>query len=159
MQDLRVLLLLGIANFAPILATRLLGGRLATPLDGGASMPDGRPVFGAGKTLRGVLLSILCTASAAPLVSLNPLLGAGLAAGAMAGDLFASFCKRRLGLPPHARAFGLDQIPEVLLPLLLMQPWLGLRWREVAIVVVVFVLLDIVLSRVLYHLSIRERPY
>jgi len=159
MQDLRVLLLLGIANFAPILATRLLGARFATPLDCGHVMPDGRPVFGAGKTLRGVLASILCTAVVAPFLAIDAVLAAALAAGAMAGDLLASFCKRRLGLPPHARAFGLDQIPEALLPLLLLQPWLRLAWREVAIVVVVFVLLDILVSRVLYHLSIRERPY
>lgn len=159
MQDLRVLLLLGIANFAPIVATRLLGTRFATPLDGGHMMRDGRPVFGASKTLRGVLTSILCTTIASPFLAIDAVLGAGLAAGAMAGDLLASFCKRRLGLPPHARAFGLDQIPEVLLPLLLLQPWLGLAWRETTIVVVVFVLLDILLSRVLYHLSIRERPY
>lgn len=159
MQDLHVLLLLGVANFAPIVATRLLGTRFATPLDGGYTMRDGRPVFGPGKTLRGVLISILCTAIVAPLLAMDAILGAGLAVGAMAGDLLASFCKRRLGLPPHARAFGLDQIPEALLPLLLLQPWLGLAWREVAMVVVVFVLLDILLSRVLYHLSIRERPY
>ena len=159
MPELRVLLLLGIANFAPILATRLLGTRFATPLDGGYVMPDGRPIFGAGKTLRGVLIAILCTTIAAPFLAVDALLGAALAAGAMAGDLLASFCKRRLGLPPHARAFGLDQVPEVLLPVLLLKPWLALAWREVAIVVVVFVLLDILLSRVLYHLSIRERPY
>lgn len=159
MLELRVLLLVGIANFAPILATRLLGTRFAKPLDGGHTMPDGRPVFGSGKTLRGILVSILCTAAAAPLLAMDAALGAALAAGAMAGDLLASFCKRRLGLAPHARAFGLDQIPEVLLPLLLLQPWLRLRWREVAIAVLVFVLLDILLSRVLYHLSIRERPY
>lgn len=159
MQSLRVLVLLGVANLAPILATRLLGTRYATPLDGGRLLSDGRPVFGAGKTLRGVLISILCTTIVAPLLTMDALLGAGLAVGAMAGDLLASFCKRRLGLQAHARAFGLDQVPEVLLPLLVLQPWLSLRWREIAVVVVVFVLLDILLSRVLYHLSIRERPY
>lgn len=159
MQELRVLLLLGIANFAPILATRLLGARFATPLDRGHLLPDGQPVFGTGKTLRGIVVSILCTTVIASFLAMDAVLGAALAAGAMAGDLLASFCKRRLRLPAHARAFGLDQIPEVLLPLLLLHPWLGLGWREVAIVVLLFVLLDIVVSRVLYHLSIRERPY
>lgn len=159
MQSLRVLLLLGIANFVPILVARLLGGQFAAPVDGGRRLADGRPVFGSGKTLRGVLASILCTAAVAWLLAMDAVLGAALAAGAMAGDLLASFCKRRLGLPPHARAPGLDQIPEVLLPLLLLQPWLKLRWREVAIVVLVFVLLDVLLSRVLYWVGIRERPY
>ena len=159
MRVLSVLLLLGVANLAPILAARLLGTRFDAPLDGGLTLPDGRPLFGPGKTLRGVLAAILCTAGAAPLLATDALLGAALGAGAMAGDLLASFCKRRLGLSAHARAFGLDQIPEVLLPLLLLQPWLKLHWREIAIVVLVFVLLDIVLSRVLYRLHIRDRPY
>lgn len=159
MQELRILVLLGIANFAPIVAARLLGARFATPVDGGLILPDGRPLFGAGKTLRGVLASILCTAAAAPLLGVGPGLGAALAAGAMAGDLLASFCKRRLRLPAHARAPGLDQVPEVLLPLLLLQPWLSLGALNIAVVAVVFVLLDILLSRVLFCLGIRERPY
>jgi CDP-diglyceride synthetase len=159
MQALRILLLLGVANLAPILVAWLLGARFDTPLDGGLTLADGRPLFGPGKTLRGVLVSILCTAGTAPLLATDAALGAALGAGAMAGDLLASFCKRRLGLTAHARAFGLDQIPEVLLPLLLLRPWLPLHWREVAMVVLVFVLLDIVLSRVLYRLHVRERPY
>ena len=159
MQALRILLLLGVANLAPILTARLLGARFGIPLDGGLILPDGRPLFGPGKTLRGVLAAILCTAIAAPLLATNALLGAALAAGAMAGDLLASFCKRRLGLTAHARAFGLDQVPEVLLPLLLLRPWLPLHWRDVGIVVLVFVLLDIVVSRVLYRLHIRQQPY
>lgn len=159
MQALRILVLVGIANFAPILATRVLGTRLGMPLDGGLTLWDGRRLFGSGKTLRGVLASVLCTAAIAPLLAVDAALGAALGFAAMLGDVFASFCKRRLGLRAHARAPGLDQVPEVLLPLLLLRPWLSLSWREVAIVVLVFVLLDVVLSRVLYHLSIRERPY
>jgi hypothetical protein len=36
----------------------------------------------------------------------------------MAGDLFSSFLKRRLNLPPSSPALGLDQVPESLFPLL-----------------------------------------
>ena len=50
----------------------------------------------------------------------------GLAVGAMAGDLVSSFMKRRLRLKSEAQAVGLDQIPEVLLPLLLRKSRLGL---------------------------------
>jgi CDP-2,3-bis-(O-geranylgeranyl)-sn-glycerol synthase len=159
MQALRILLLLGLANLVPILTARVLGRWFAVPLDGGLILPDGRPLFGPGKTLRGVLASILCTAGAASLLAMDAALGAALGAGAMGGDLLASFCKRRLGLTAHARAVGLDQIPEVLLPLLLLRPWLSLQWREVGIVVVVFVLLDVLVSRVLFALRIRKRPY
>ena len=44
-----------------------------------------------------------------------------IAAGAMAGDLLSSFVKRRFGVAPHGSVLGLDQIPEALLPLLLVK--------------------------------------
>ena len=53
-----------------------------------------------------------CAKLVSPLVKI-------LAAASMAGDLLASFLKRRFGLKVHAQAIGLDQIPEALLPLLL----------------------------------------
>jgi CDP-2,3-bis-(O-geranylgeranyl)-sn-glycerol synthase len=159
MQALRVLALLGIANLAPILATRLCRARWAMPLDRGRLLRDGRPLFGEGKTLRGLAASLLCTAAAAPLLGLGVPLGAAIAAAAMAGDLLASFAKRRLGLAPHARSFGLDQLPEVLLPILVLHPWLGLDWPASCAVVVAFVMLDIVGSLVLFRLRIRQKPY
>jgi CDP-diglyceride synthetase len=159
MHALRVLALLGIANFAPILATRLCGRRWGMPLDGGLVMRDGRPLFGEGKTWRGLAASLLCTAAAAALLGLGLLLGAALAGVAMAGDLLASFTKRRLGLAPHARSFGLDQVPEVLLPILLLHPWLGVGWVATLWMVAAFVLLDVAGSRVLFWLRIRQRPY
>ncbi len=49
----------------------------------------------------------------------------------MLGDLSSSFVKRRLRLKLHAQVFGLDQIPEALLPLLLVQDHLGLSWLDI----------------------------
>src|SRR5919199_706878 len=109
---LRVLLLIGVANGTPIFATKLLGDRLAAPLDFGLVLPDGKPLFGASKTIRGIVVAIACTTLAALLLGFEAGIGAGLAAASLAGDLLASFMKRRLGLPPHAQAFLLDQIPE-----------------------------------------------
>src|SRR5690349_7281051 len=107
-----LLILLGVANSTPIFAKNLLGDRFAAPLDGGCVLPDGRPLFGRSKTIRGVILSIAGTALAAALLGLGWSAGAILAAGAMLGDLASSFTKRRLGLAPHAQAFLLDQVPE-----------------------------------------------
>jgi hypothetical protein len=51
---------------------------------------------------------------------LTPLLGFEWASGvwiasvAMAGDLFSSFLKRRLNLPPSSRATSVDQIPDLM---------------------------------------------
>jgi CDP-2,3-bis-(O-geranylgeranyl)-sn-glycerol synthase len=154
-----VLLLLGVANGTPIFVKRLLGDRFAAPLDGGLVLGDGRRLFGSSKTVRGVAASVLCTALVAFLVGIEWEIGAGVAAAALAGDLASSFTKRRLGLPPHAQATGLDQIPEALLPLLLFRRPLGLAWTDVVLLLAAFVIAEIVLSRILYRLSIREHPY
>ncbi len=77
----------------------------------------------------------------------------------MAGDLFSSFVKRRLGLEPHAQAFGLDQVPEALVPLLLVRDRLGLGWLEIAALLTAFVALQVLLSRLLFMLGARDRPY
>jgi CDP-2,3-bis-(O-geranylgeranyl)-sn-glycerol synthase len=156
---MQILLLLGIANGTPIIAKKLLKDRLAAPLDAGLRFPDGYPVFGKSKTVRGVLIAVGCTAIAAPLVGLSLATGAALGAASMAGDLLSSFVKRRLGLPPHAQAFGLDQIPEALLPLLLLRAQFGLSAQDIGLLVVAFVVIEIVLSRVLFHLRIRDEPY
>ncbi len=155
----KILLLLGIANGTPIIARKLLGERFGAPLDGGLKGFDGRPLLGASKTIRGLVLAILCTASAAPVLGMEVVLGAGLASASMLGDLASSFIKRRLGLRAHSQAFGLDQVPESLLPLLLLRQPLGLGYGDIALLVALFVLLELLLSRALYKLHIRDRPY
>ncbi len=155
----KILLLLGIANGTPIFARKLFGDRFGAPLDGGFKVFDGRPLLGTSKTIRGLVLSIACTALAAPLLGIEPVLGAGLAAASMLGDLASSFIKRRLGLRAHSQAFGLDQIPESLLPLLFLRQPLGLGYGDVALLVALFVVLELLLSRLLYKLHIRDRPY
>jgi len=155
----RVLLLLGIANGTPIFARKLFGKRFEMPLDGGLKFFDGRPLLGASKTLRGLLLALTCTTLAAPLLGFDWIIGAGLAGASMLGDLLSSFIKRRLARPLHSRAPALDQIPESLLPLLLLRPQLGLNGGEIMFTVLLFIALELVLSRLLYRLRIREQPY
>jgi CDP-archaeol synthase len=151
--------LLGVANGAPVFATWLFGKRFGAPLDGGLKFPDGRPLFGPSKTVRGLVLSIACTTLAAALLGFEWIAGAGLAAASMLGDLLSSFIKRRLGLRAHSQAIGLDQIPESLLPLLVLQQHLGLGYGDIAIIVAAFIVLELVLSRMLFRLHIRDRPY
>ncbi|HXK57554.1 MAG TPA: CDP-archaeol synthase, partial [Gammaproteobacteria bacterium] len=78
---------------------------------------------------------------------------------AMLGDLLSSFFKRRLGLNPSAMAFGLDQIPESLLPLLVCRPLLDLSWLQVCLLTLGFLILELLLSQLLYRLGIRRHPY
>jgi len=157
--SIQLLALLGIANGTPILATKLLQDRFGVPLDCGLILPDREPLFGASKTVRGVTLSVLCTAAAAVLLHLDWSTGAIIAAISMLGDLFSSFIKRRLHLPPHAQAFGLDQIPEALLPLLVVKAQFNLTSLHIAGLVLAFIVLEVVLSRILFRLKIRDRPY
>ena len=154
-----ILVLLGVANGVPIFAARLFGKRFNTPLDGGLKMPDERPLFGPSKTLRGLMLSVACTTLAATLLDFEWITGAGLAAASMLGDLLSSFVKRRIGLRAHSQAFGLDQVPESLLPLLLLQEHLGLGNGDIVLIVTLFIALELALSRLLYTLHIRDRPY
>ena len=156
---LTLLVLLGIANGIPILATKLLKNRFAVPLDGWLKLSDGRPLFGASKTIRGIVISVVCTTVAAVMLGFGWVVGATLAAASMVGDLASSFVKRRLGLKVHAQAFGLDQIPEALLPLLFLRSRLHLSGVDIAVLVAAFILFEVVLSYFLFKLRIREQPY
>jgi CDP-2,3-bis-(O-geranylgeranyl)-sn-glycerol synthase len=81
----------------------------------------------------------------------------GLAA--MLGDLLSSFLKRRLGLASSARALGLDQLPESLLPTAVVAGPLDLSAPQVCGIAAAFFALELLLSRLLYRLRLRKRPY
>ncbi|WP_262271090.1 CDP-archaeol synthase [Microvirga yunnanensis] len=159
MLSLHLLALLGVANGIPILAKKLLQDRFSIPLDGGFTLPDGEALFGASKTIRGIILSIVCTTGAAVLLNLDWSIGATMAGMSMLGDLFSSFIKRRIHLRPHDQALGLDQIPEALLPLLAVRASFSLTSGDIAVLVTAFIVLELVLSRLLFRLKIRDRPY
>lgn len=153
------LFLIAVANGTPVLAKRLLGDFFARPVDGGARHADGRPLFGASKTWRGVISAILATTLCAPVIGQPAAIGAMVGAGAMAGDLLSSFAKRRMARPVSSRAPGLDQIPESLLPLLAVRLLTPLNSFEIVVIVAAFFLGGQILSRLLFELHIREQPF
>jgi CDP-2,3-bis-(O-geranylgeranyl)-sn-glycerol synthase len=116
-------------------------------------------LFGSSKTIRGILVSILVTTAGAPLVGLQPEIGALVAGAAMAGDLFSSFVKRRLNMQPSSRALGLDQVPESLLPLLVCRQVLALTTADIVLGVGIFFVGELILSRILYKAHLRDKPY
>ena len=73
-----------------------LGQLFLRPLDANTMFVDGRPLFGASKTVRGILISVVTTSACAPLLGLKLEIGLVVATTAMAGDLLSSFMKRRL---------------------------------------------------------------
>ena len=168
MLELKLLLLIIVANGGPIVAKKLWGDRWQSPLDGGKLFIDQKPLFGVTKTWRGIVAACTLTSLAAWLMGLSAMTGFVFALFAMLGDLISSFIKRRLGMPSSSMALGLDQIPESLLPLLatkyyapvLSMPFQEeLTWALVAQIVVAFFVTGLLLSRLLFHLNIRNHPY
>ncbi len=156
---LQLLVLLTLANGTPVVINRFLGRRLSYPIDRGVRFVDGKPLLGSSKTIRGVLFSVLVTAAGASLAGLEWNVGAVLGSVAMAGDLFSSFLKRRMGLPAGSRATGLDQVPESLFPLLACRHMLSLTALDIAVTVALFFVGEVVLSILFYKFHVRERPY
>ena len=156
---LELFVMLVLANGTPVVAAGLLKNRWSAPVDGGRLWSDGRPVFGESKTWRGLVSGALACALFAVFTGLG--FGFGLLFGLLGlfGDLLSSFVKRRLGMASSARAIGLDQIPEALLPMLLAMWWLPISLWVMLGVVVLFTLSNIFGSPLLYRLGIRRQPH
>jgi len=156
---LQLLVLLMLANGTPVVAKKIFGERFAYPLDGGIEFVDGRPLFGRSKTIRGVVLAVLVTMAGAPLIGLEWVVGFLVGSLAMVGDLISSFLKRRMALPPSSRASGLDQVPEALFPLLVCRNLLSLTILDIGATAALFFIGEVLFSRVLYAVRLRDRPY
>ena len=159
MPEIKLLLLLLVANGAPVIAYDLLKQRWAYPVDGHLRLPDGRRLLGSSCTLRGWLASAAATSAAAALLGLPAATGLLIALLAMAGDSLSSFIKRRLRLPSGSMALGLDQIPEALFPLLGVHRQFALQALDITLLVAGFIVLELLLSRILYALRLRKHPY
>ncbi len=159
MQLLMALALLVTVNGAPVLAAAVLGRRLDRPLDGGRVLADGNPLFGPSKTFRGITSALVAGALVAVLLGLPVEAGLLAAAAAMAGDLLSSFTKRRLGQEPSARFVILDQLPESLLPALVLIPWLGYGIGGAALSSLLFAALCLPLSWCMFQIGLRQQPH
>jgi CDP-2,3-bis-(O-geranylgeranyl)-sn-glycerol synthase len=157
--DTKLLLLLTAANGTPVVAQNLFGATLAHPVDGGAKLSDGQPLFGVSKTLRGIVLSLLATTIVGLAVGIGWQVAALVSTSAMAGDLMSSFIKRRMRLPPSSQATGLDQVPESLIPALVAAIFLDISMIDILLVVACFFGGALGISRVLYHFKLRNRPF
>lgn len=161
MQSLaEALILVVVANSAPILARQTpLLGKFTYPVDGNAYFFDGRRLLGSSKTWRGVIATLLLTSICSVVLQHSWLTGLVVGLLAMLGDSLSSFIKRRLGMPPSKMAFGIDQIPESLLPIVYLHYLWQFGWASVWGLVLVFIVLELTLSQLLFRLHIRKRPY
>ena len=154
-----LLLLIIVANGAPIISRELMGGLMSQPVDFGYRLTDNNPLFGKSKTWRGLVAGVLATSVAALLFGYPALTGALVAVYALLGDLFSSFIKRRLGMTPHSMALFLDQVPESLLPAVMMMEEFDLDSRSIIILVCAFIVAELALSAIFYRLGVRKKPY
>jgi CDP-2,3-bis-(O-geranylgeranyl)-sn-glycerol synthase len=154
-----LLILVTLANGAPVIAKKVLGDSLGEPLDGGKVLFDGKPVFGPAKTIRGIASSLLVTPAAALIMGFSWQLGLLVAAGAMAGDLLSSFAKRRMRMSSSSMAVGLDHIPESLLPLSASSLLLPVSLLDILAGTTIFGVGALLLSPLLCRLNLRDRPY
>jgi CDP-2,3-bis-(O-geranylgeranyl)-sn-glycerol synthase len=159
MIELQLLLLIIIANGAALLSEPLLKKHWDHPVDGGLLLSDGQPLFGHHTTWRGIALASIATPMAAWLVGLPLWTGLVIALLAMSGDMLSSFIKRRLQREPGRMALGLDQIPEALLPLLGVYPAYGLTLIDLLWIPLAFLVFELLISRLLFRLHLRRRPY
>jgi len=93
---LQLLLLIIIANGAPILIRLLLKDGFNLAVDFDQKLPDKKRLFGPSKTWRGILAALLATMTAAWLLGYSLETGMLVAVYAILGDLGSSFIKRRL---------------------------------------------------------------
>ena len=156
---LLLLLLIIIANGAPILIHRLLHGSFNLAVDFGQKLPDKNRLFGSSKTWRGIAAALAATAIAAWLLGYPPETGLLVAVYAILGDLGSSFIKRRLSMEPSSMALLLDQVPESLFPALMMMHTFDLDISSVILLVLIFIIIELLLSHILYKYGVRKKPY
>ena len=156
---LQLLFLIIIANGAPILVRVVLNDGFILAIDFGNKLPDDHLIFGSSKTWRGIFAALFATSVAAWLLGYSLITGLLVAVYAMLGDLLSSFIKRRLAMAPSSAAPFLDQVPESFFPAFMMMQVFNLEISSVILLVLIFIIVELAISHVLYFWGIRKRPY
>jgi CDP-2,3-bis-(O-geranylgeranyl)-sn-glycerol synthase len=159
-----------IANAFPV----IFGGGLA--IDMGRKMPDGKPIFGTHKTIKGFAAGLIAgvLTSAAQTVSLqyiklsdfmlpfqfNVLIGLMITLGTLIGDLVHSFVKRRIGLAEGAPLPVADQLDfvvgAILFSLLVAAP---LPLLTVVIIIIITPPIHLLTNFIAYLLGAKKTPW
>ena len=154
-----VLVLILVANGAPVMATYLFSHRMPLPIDFGLRLNDQQYLFGITKTWRGLFSSLIITSIVSGFMGYGIYSGLLIALLAMSGDLVSSFIKRRLKKASSSQFLFLDQIPESFFPALGMMQVISLSLIQVIVITAVFTIMELVLSYLFYQIGIRKKPY
>lgn len=144
--------------------------RGTTPIDQGMSFIDGKPLFGRGKTIKGFVYSVILGTSVGSFQAFISgdaslyLLGFLLSLGAMVGDVFGSFIKRRLNLKRGEAAPLLDQWDFIFGALFF--AWIGsnvgILFPPIEVILTILVLtvfLHIVFNYIAYKVHLKKEPW
>jgi len=154
-----LLILIIVANAGPILIKNILNKKWNQPINGSLKFVDGGPLFGKSKTWRGLAASLIITAVVALMLGYSVQIGILISLLAMTGDLFSSFVKRRFKLPPSSMAPLLDQVPESLLPAVIMMRTFELTLFSIIMLILFFMIFELIVSQILYKMNFRKHPY
>ncbi|MDX9797949.1 MAG: CDP-2,3-bis-(O-geranylgeranyl)-sn-glycerol synthase [Methanofastidiosum sp.] len=144
-----------IANMAPA----VWGG--GPSLDGGRLFFDGKRLFGKGKTIKGAVVGILAGVIISlvqhivlpfPSFGYALLRGFLMGTGAIVGDLFGSFIKRRVNIETGDSAPLLDQLDFMLGVIVFMYP-LGLPSLEIVLISVIITPIVHLVSNSIWYLA------
>jgi len=133
------------------------------PIDRGREFIDGRPILGTNKTVKGFAYGLLLGSTAAlaeaALFSNYVLVLVGIVAslGALLGDLFGAFLKRRLNIPPGHSLPVIDQLDFILGALLLTLPVLNVTAGAVLILVMATIPIHLFSNAAAYVLRLKKR--
>ena len=158
-ETAEILILILVANATPVLFSFIFSHRLSLAIDFGLRLKDRQYLFGNTKTWRGLFSSLIITAIVSVLMDYDISMGLMIAALAMSGDLVSSFIKRRLKKAPSSKALLLDQIPESLFPALGVMLVVSLSLIQVMVIIVIFIIMELALSYLFYHIGVRKKPY
>ncbi|MEM3442238.1 MAG: CDP-2,3-bis-(O-geranylgeranyl)-sn-glycerol synthase [Candidatus Bathyarchaeia archaeon] len=147
------------ANAIPV----VMGGGL--PIDFGKNFFDGKPIFGKNKTYKGFFSGILVGTLVGLVESYffgYPLLfGLVLSIGALLGDLFGAFIKRRVGLAPGDLFPVVDQI-DFIVGAILFSMIFNLQTLSLELVLTVFVItppMHLLTNFLAYKLHLKSSPW
>ena len=148
------------------------------PVDFGKRLKDGRPVFGSGKTWEGSIIGVVMGMligsimglafyflpwglSPVPLsiAPMGPVLGFMLGFGAISGDIFKSFIKRRIGFERGRTLPIVDQLDFILGSLLFASLVVPIKINWVILLVVVTPLFHLSANYMAYLLGVKKEPW
>jgi len=161
-----------IANAFPV----IFGGGLA--IDLGKKLPDGKPIFGSHKTVRGFIAGLIAgilTSICQTFVlqynvppsdfvlpfQFNVLIGSMIGLGALVGDLIHSFIKRRMGLVEGSPLPVADQLDFVVGAILFSLPVSVPRLPLLTVVLVIVITppTHLLANFIAYMLGVKKTPW